>query len=337
MGSSIFFTIQIYSCKKHDELLEAQKPKFKTTLLNIRMKNKAIHVLLITPGFPGNEQDTTCIPALQDWLLQMKLDFPEVIYHVLALQYPFNNTQYEWNEIPVFPLGGNNKRYPIRFWTWLKAIRAARRIIENNPIQIIQSIWLGESSFISSRLSKQFHIPHVLSLFGQDGNARKSIWDKFLNKDTVVVSISKRMAQNSSRRFGGHKQWEITMGLAEFTEKIPTQKNWNFLGAGNLIELKNYTVFIEVFARLRNENPEIKAVLAGEGPEREKLEGLCKNLNLGDSFHFAGKLDREILMKYMTQSDIFFHPSKTEGFGITSTINAKFPSGNFFSTIRFMR
>ena len=280
------------------------------------MERKIIHVLLITPGFPENEKDTSCIPGMQDWLIQMRLDYPEIHFHVLSIHYPFNNIEYSWNTIPVISIGGKNSAYPIRFWYWVRVWNKAKQIIRKNKIEIIHALWLGESSFLAGMLSKKFRIPNVISLMGQDGNAKKSVWDIFFDYQATLVSPSNRITMNAVRRFSGRRVYEIVLGIPDLKEKISPTKTWNFLGAGNLTTFKNYEIFISVFSKLHSENPELKAILLGDGPQREKLESLCKANKVGDSFQFGGKVNRETVLDYMSKSDIFFHPSQTEGFGI---------------------
>jgi N-acetyl-alpha-D-glucosaminyl L-malate synthase BshA len=57
-------------------------------------------------------------------------------------------------------------------------------------------------------------------------------------------------------------------------------------------------------------------LLAGDGPERHKIESLCRELNTCDDVHFLGKL-KEIEEVYSV-ADAFILPSETESFGLAA-------------------
>ena len=66
-------------------------------------------VLFLTPGFPGNDEETDCIPALQ--LFLHALDQTGLFeISVIAFHYPYREDRYNWKGIQVFALGGNNRK-----------------------------------------------------------------------------------------------------------------------------------------------------------------------------------------------------------------------------------
>ena len=74
---------------------------------------------------------------------------------------------------------------------------------------------------------------------------------------------------------------------------------------GRLVLEKGIDIFVETLQR----TPGVKALVVGEGPERERFED---KLNDG---HFAGYLEGEALARAYASADIFFNPSITETFG----------------------
>ena len=67
---------------------------------------------------------------------------------------------------------------------------------------------------------------------------------------------------------------------------------------------------------LLKKNPDTRLLLVGDGPIKNELENLCKDLNVKDQVIFLGNSDRvnELLMA----ADIFLFPSKREGLGIAA-------------------
>jgi glycosyltransferase involved in cell wall biosynthesis len=59
------------------------------------------------------------------------------------------------------------------------------------------------------------------------------------------------------------------------------------------------------------ELPDIKCLIAGDGPERKKLEGLRKELGLEESVFFLG--NRNDVPDFIASLDMFLLPSRWEG------------------------
>jgi len=76
---------------------------------------------------------------------------------------------------------------------------------------------------------------------------------------------------------------------------------------------KNLRFAFKVMAEVQREEP-IGYLVAGDGPERGKLERLARKLGL--KIKFLGNLPREELADLYRTSRIFFLPSKTETFGL---------------------
>ena len=66
---------------------------------------------------------------------------------------------------------------------------------------------------------------------------------------------------------------------------------------------------------LKKQMPRIKVLLAGKGPEREKLQSLISKFNLESSVTMTGELPYSEVLKLMQRAKVFLHPSSYEGFG----------------------
>ena len=80
------------------------------------MENKPETIVILSPGFPRNEADSTCMPPQQLFVKALKEICPGLNIIVLAFQYPFFAGEYQWNGVKVISLGGKNKG---GFFTWL--------------------------------------------------------------------------------------------------------------------------------------------------------------------------------------------------------------------------
>jgi L-malate glycosyltransferase len=82
---------------------------------------------------------------------------------------------------------------------------------------------------------------------------------------------------------------------------------------GVLLPDKGQDLLIRVLADLRGEFPQARLLLAGDGPDRARLERLGKQLGLGDAVIFAGFVTA--MEPVYSALDVFLFPSRFEGLG----------------------
>lgn len=83
---------------------------------------------------------------------------------------------------------------------------------------------------------------------------------------------------------------------------------------GRLVEEKDYPSQFRAFAIARKVRPHLRMLLAGDGPLREQLETLARELDIHESVRFIGHCDRVALV--MQSLDLFVLASKFETFGV---------------------
>jgi phosphatidylinositol alpha-mannosyltransferase len=85
---------------------------------------------------------------------------------------------------------------------------------------------------------------------------------------------------------------------------------------GRLEKRKGIRYLLEAFALLREVHPEFKLLIAGDGPERTKLENFVKDNNI-KKVEFLGFIDEPRKLRLLRQSDLFCSPALYgESFGI---------------------
>ena len=91
---------------------------------------------------------------------------------------------------------------------------------------------------------------------------------------------------------------------------IPIQPLW--LGSiGRLERKKNFDVLIQLSAELKNDLPDFRLLLIGDGPERPHLEAYTKELNISDRVIFLG--EQPGAGAWVGALDIFCFASSDEG------------------------
>ena len=85
--------------------------------------------------------------------------------------------------------------------------------------------------------------------------------------------------------------------------------------AGRLIHLKGTSLAIRALSAVAADVPGLRLVVAGQGPDRERLERLARELGVGDRVEFTGWLDRPKLLAILGQADLLLFPSMHEECG----------------------
>ena len=96
-----------------------------------------------------------------------------------------------------------------------------------------------------------------------------------------------------------------------------TKKDFVLLFVGRLAAEKNIEFLIESQKELIKKYSNIKLLIVGDGPDKEKYEEDCKKLGLEKNVIFTGKVAWQDMPYYYHIADIFTTASKTETQGLT--------------------
>jgi phosphatidylinositol alpha-mannosyltransferase len=78
---------------------------------------------------------------------------------------------------------------------------------------------------------------------------------------------------------------------------------------GRLENRKGVKYLIKSFGLLHSTKPNIRLIIAGDGPDREKLQAQVEELGLDDVVTFAGFISDEQKIKYLHTADLFCAPA----------------------------
>jgi glycosyltransferase involved in cell wall biosynthesis len=279
------------------------------------MADKKKTLLILSPGFAKNEADTNCLPAQQALVLAINQHYPDLAVRILSFQYPFENRTYTWFNNPVFAFGGRNRGFFFRFFNWIKIWLALRKTVgQTNTIGLL-SFWLGECALLGHYFSLNYGIPHYTWLLGQDAKKGNRYMRLMQPRADALIAISDFLQKTFYENYGILPKHVIPNGITRTDFENPSnERGIDILGAGSLIPLKQYDVFITTVYELKKSMPTIRAVLCGDGPEKKRLNRLIAELNLEKNISVMGELPHTEVLKLMQQSKIFLHPSSYEGF-----------------------
>lgn len=276
------------------------------------------HILIFTPGFAQDEDDYLCIPPLQAYLPALRAARPDLRISIVTLHYPFEEGVYRWRGFSVHALAGSNVRNPLRkFQLWRKARKKLRAIHKENPVDVIHSLWLHECTWIGQQIARKLSIPLVATVQGQDALQGNRYISNLDLHQIRVVTLSHRAAQ-TLRSFRPVPNIEvIPWGLPpeDIGEGGEETKDYDILGVGSLVPVKNWSRFLEVIEQLRRDQPFLKACLIGEGAKRADLEAEAERRGLTGVVEFAGEVPRKKVLSMMGRSKVLLHTANYEGQG----------------------
>jgi glycosyltransferase involved in cell wall biosynthesis len=280
------------------------------------MENELETLVILTPGFPKNEADTTCLPPQQIFVKALKEICPGLNIIVLTFQYPFYAAEYQWHGVKVISIGGKDKGRVFRMLTWQKVWLTLRKLNKNYKLIGLLSFWMGECAFVGDKFAKRHKLTHYSWLLGQDAKKGNKYFSWIKPQGESLIALSDFVAREVKKNYKITPVTVIPVGIDKsLFGTAPAKRDIDILGAGSLIPLKQYHLFIEVIAFLKAAHPDIKAVICGKGPEMEHLQELTATKGLSGNVLFIGELPHVDALALMQRAKVFLHPSNYEGFG----------------------
>ena len=272
-------------------------------------------LLVLTPGFPANEQDSVCLPAQQLFIKKFAAHYPKITIIVLSLHYPYTTTLYHWNGVMVIPFNGQNKKKADKLLLWRKVWKTLRAINRKENISGILSFWCTECALIGHYFSRRSRLMHYCWILGQDAR-KENRFVQFIRPSAMeLVALSPFLADTFEQNHKIRPAHMIANGVdGNIKKNVSGSRKIHLLAAGSLIALKRYDLLIDIVADLVSEFPSLKAMLIGAGPEAATLENLVREKSLQQHIILKGELPHQEVMEWMLQSKIFVHPSSYEGF-----------------------
>jgi len=176
------------------------------------------------------------------------------------------------------------------------------------------------------------HVPVITTLHGTDitllgkDASFEPVISFAINKSDKVTAVSHSLKNDTYKLFGVNKDIEVIPNFirleqhqhAENTElKLSYAPNGEKIitHISNFRAVKRIPDIIQVFAQVRKEMA-VKLVLVGDGPDRNKVEQLCRELHVCDDVKLVGKLKNPT--EVLSIADLFILPSEQESFGLAA-------------------
>jgi len=279
------------------------------------------HIIFFTPGFPHNEEETDCIPAMQNFVKGFKENHSDVKISVISFFYPLKKRHYLWNGVNVYSIGSSS----FKIISWLKVYLTFKKIYKPQQETIVQSFWLNHCALVGHWIHSLFEVKHFCMVMGQDVSFKNKFRYILPKKRLVIVCPNELSNQKLKTVFKREANYIIPRGIdSESFKNKNITKDIDILGVGNLSELKNYSSFLRIIAVLKTKIKSIKVVIIGKGAELFLLNNFIKENDLENNVSIIGHIQRKEVLEVMMQSKILLHTSnfEDESYAITEALYA---------------
>ena len=218
----------------------------------------------------------------------------------------------------------------------VRLLNKIREFCHGGQVDIIHQFHVFSFGAACVLAKKYLKKPLITSLMGQDTydpfNPIPKVFNPYqawvVNNSDMVTAPSQDLA-NHAREQGCKRDINIVphgvdiykfnpnVSGAEVRKKLQIREDEIMLfSIQRLDQRKKLDYLIGAMPKVVKENPNIKLVIGGKGPEREKLELLASRLNIGENIVFVGFITEEDLPKYYSACDLFTFHTTYEAFGL---------------------
>src|SRR3989344_3129301 len=210
------------------------------------------------------------------------------------------------------------------------ALRLAKKLHSKQNYQITWAIMAAYASAAALMFQRRFPtVKFLLTL--QEGDTIehihsrvkgfKKVWQQSFKKADYIQVISKFLAQWAVKE-GATCPVEVVPNGGDLEKfkiqnsnvKIANQNSkFTIITASRLVHKNGIDILIHAVSKLQTSNFQLQ--ILGAGPEEARLKKLAADLKIADRIEFLGNISQEELPKYLSESDIFVRPSRSEGLG----------------------
>lgn len=208
------------------------------------------------------------------------------------------------------------------------------KLCMDNKYDIINAYFVIPSGITGVILSKLLGIPLVLSALGGDIYDPSKRWSP--HRHTVLRRLTRYLLDNSDAVTAESNDLKnkitkyhkiksqinvVPLGFSPVSFKGAKREDFGLsesdiilISVGRLIKRKAYDKAIQAVAKLPWKN--VKYLIIGDGPEKQHLRALAKDMLVEEMIQFRGFVSEERKFQYLSVSDIYILSSQHEGFGI---------------------
>ncbi|GAB3530610.1 N-acetyl-alpha-D-glucosaminyl L-malate synthase BshA [Pontibacter brevis] len=232
--------------------------------------------------------------------------------------------------IPAYPLF----QYPPYELALASKMVDIARFEKLDVLHVHYAIPHASAAFMAKQIlkTKGINIPVITTLHGTDitlvgkDASFEPVVTFSINQSDGVTAVSDSLRTETYEYFDINQDIKVIPNFINL-EKFKRQKKEHFRMAiapshekllvhtSNFRAVKRVQDVIQIFAKVRKHIAS-KLLLVGDGPDRPKMEKLCRELGICQDVRFLGKLDA--VEEVLSIADLFLMPSEKESFGLAA-------------------
>lgn len=256
--------------------------------------------------------------------------------HFITYQQPprldfFNeNVFYHEVNIPTYPL--------FQFPPYESALSSAMvNVVQYEKLDLLHvhyAIPHASAAYMAKMIlrSQGLNVPFVTTLHGTDitlvgkDASYEPVVTFGINESDGVTAVSEHLRQETLDQFAIRREIEVIPNFIDL-DRFKRQKKEHFklaicpngekliVHTSNFRRVKRIDDVVEIFNKINQQIPS-KLLLSGDGPERARIEKLCRDMGIYSDVRFLGKLDA--VEEVLSVADLFLMPSENESFGLAA-------------------
>lgn len=147
-----------------------------------------------------------------------------------------------------------------------------------------------------------------------------------INESNAITAVSENLRQETIKSFNIKKPIHVIPNFVDgkrffksdkdhFKKIIAPNGERIMVHVSNFRKVKRVEDVVKVFQKVQMQIPS-GLLMIGDGPERQKVEDLCRKLGISKDIRFLGK--QEPLEEILNVADLFILPSEYESFGLAA-------------------
>ena len=162
------------------------------------------------------------------------------------------------------------------------------------------------------------HGGDVLATAQRSAHAHRTVARTFAHARLVLANSAGTEAR--CRALGAQRTTVVHLGTdlpaGDATARARDDDRPMLVSVGHLVARKRHADAIEALALLAPAHPDLRYVIVGDGPERERLEALAAQRGVRERVDFTGELPPHAARERAARADLFVLPSVDEAFGV---------------------
>jgi L-malate glycosyltransferase len=210
-------------------------------------------------------------------------------------------------------------------------------VVKNENLDILHvhyAIPHASAAYVAKKILKSegIEIPIVCTLHGTDitlvgkDASFEPVITFAINQSDAVTAVSESLRKDTLLYFNVNRKIEVIPNFINMNryrnlprtglrERYSENGEPLIMHVSNFRKVKRVDDVVRVFAGIRKKMY-AQLLLIGDGPERNNVEQMCRQLGICSSIHFLGK--SKDIERFLSDGDLFILPSETESFGLAA-------------------